>query len=137
MICPKCNGNMSGGSPHCETIKIQMECDCGHIECEYYSREEMAINELATETVVPFRQLRGILERHGYNVRQARREIREKEYTDLCEKSGLNPQEFCGLMHGELLTDLTDELLDSLINSASAFAHSGQAERATAAEYLN
>lgn len=58
MECSKC-GQMiyNCGSPHCESIKVQFECECGGFDCEYYTREEMMQNELIAQ---------------GMDVRQAR-----------------------------------------------------------------
>lgn len=72
MNCPKCNSQMSGGAPHCETIKVQMEChNCGHYENEYYTTEEMAVNDLTANTGASLSDCREALEATNYNFGEA------------------------------------------------------------------
>ncbi len=45
MKCSKCGNQIYRiGAPHCETIKVQYECECGNYENIYYSHEEMENN---------------------------------------------------------------------------------------------
>lgn len=72
MNCPRCESQMSGGAPHCETIKIQMEChNCGWIETELYTSEELKVNELTAATGASLKDCRRALEDNGYNLEKA------------------------------------------------------------------
>jgi hypothetical protein len=74
MNCPNCGSQMSYGAPHCETIKVQMEChDCGHYENEYYTPEEQKINELTAATGANLKDCRGALEMCNYSLKEAER----------------------------------------------------------------
>lgn len=76
MNCPKCGRQMTGGAPHCETIKVQMECHpCGHYENEYYTPEEMKVNELTAATGASLKDCRKALEENGYDVEKAESDL--------------------------------------------------------------
>jgi hypothetical protein len=63
---------MTGGAPHCETIKIQMEChSCGHYENEYYTPEEMKVNSFLEATGASVKDCREALEASDYNIAKA------------------------------------------------------------------
>lgn len=72
MNCPKCGNTMTGGAPHCETIKVQMEChSCGHYENELYSSEELKVNQLTAATGASLKDCRAALAQCNYNLTQA------------------------------------------------------------------
>lgn len=72
MNCERCGNLMTGGGPHCETIKVQMEChSCGNIECEYYTPEEMKVNELTAATGASLKDCRKALTETGFNLEKA------------------------------------------------------------------
>lgn len=72
MNCPVCGKMMTGGAPHCESIKIQMECgSCGHYENEYYTREEMMVNQLTAATGASLKDCGRVLETTGDNLERA------------------------------------------------------------------
>lgn len=72
MICPKCDKQMRGGAPHCETIKVQWECPCGNYETELYTPEEQKVNALLTRTQATFKECRETLTQIGFNTDLAR-----------------------------------------------------------------
>ena len=79
MNCPNCGKPMSGGSPHCESIKIQMEChSCGHYENELYTPEEMAVNELTAATGASLKDCRLALDATDYNIQRAEQFLENK-----------------------------------------------------------
>ena len=81
MICGKCGSQMSGGAPHCETIKIQMEChSCGNIECEYYTPEEQKVNELTAATGASLKDCWKALTKADFNITLAENYLKQNNF---------------------------------------------------------
>ncbi|HLM62028.1 MAG TPA: hypothetical protein VK308_14575 [Pyrinomonadaceae bacterium] len=121
MNCPNCGGRMSYGAPHCETIKTQLECgECGLIEPEYYSREELILNELVQQhDEATYQDCRTALENNDYDVRRAERELDERQLDRICRnKSNTTGETFAQTMMNKPLSQITDAGLQFLTLAA-------------------
>jgi hypothetical protein len=123
MNCPRCGSQMSGGAPHCETIKVQMECQCGHIETELYSPDEQKLNELVAATEVDYQLCREALEKHGYDLEKATRQILTNSFRELCRISACEAEEFA--KHSKfrkIIADLSDDEIKELSGEGWLYA---------------
>ncbi len=83
MNCERCGNLMVYGAPHCETIKVQLECPaCGNISNEYYTPEELQINELTAATGASLKDCRAALEATVYNLVEAEKLLTSKAVID-------------------------------------------------------
>jgi len=106
---------MSYGAPHCETIKTQAECgNCGHIEPEYYTQEEMMLNRLVEQTSAGYKECRAALEESGYDENRARRILDEKYLDSVCRQSASDGERFAQKMMNKPLNQVTSAGLQFL-----------------------
>lgn len=129
MTCDKCGGVMTGGAPHCETIKSQYECECGNIVTESYTPEEMAVNTLLTYGLSP-KEARALLAKHDGDLNNAIREVRETELRRNAGRLGADADDFAKVYYQtETVEALSDADLKALSETISDLAD--QADKLT------
>jgi len=120
---------MNFGAPHCETIKVQMECgNCGQIETELYTPEEMKVNDLTAATGASLRECRELLEKYNYDLVKAEREMFENGFRDLCKRTHCDADEYAqSSVFKKNVAELCDSELKELAEEVWIYAFNSPA----------